>query len=46
MNLAVEAGFDEGVIQCVNASGRDAGEIFTQSDKIMKLTFTGSAEVH
>lgn len=45
IDLAVEAGFDEGVIQYVNASGRDAGEIFTQSDKIMKLTFTGSTEV-
>lgn len=45
IDLAVEAGFDKGVIQYVNASGRDAGEIFTQSDKIMKLTFTGSTEV-
>ena len=45
IDLAVEAGFDEGVIQYVNASGRDTGEIFTQSDKIMKLTFTGSTEV-
>src|SRR5699024_10825486 len=45
IDLAVEAGFDQGVIQYVNASGRDAGEIFTSSDKIMKLTFTGSTEV-
>lgn len=45
IDLAVDAGFDEGIIQYVNASGRDAGEIFTQSDKIMKLTFTGSTEV-
>lgn len=45
IDLALEAGFDEGVIQYVNASGSDAGEIFTQSDKIMKLTFTGSTEV-
>lgn len=45
IDLAVEAGFDEGVIQYVNASGRDTGEIFTASDKIMKLTFTGSTEV-
>lgn len=45
IDLAVEAGFDEGIIQYVNASGREAGEVFTQSDKIMKLTFTGSTEV-
>ena len=45
IDLAVEAGFDEGIIQYVNTSGREAGEVFTQSDKIMKLTFTGSTEV-
>ena len=45
IDLAVEAGFDKGIIQYVNASGREAGEVFTQSDKIMKLTFTGSTEV-
>ncbi|QQD85160.1 MULTISPECIES: NAD-dependent succinate-semialdehyde dehydrogenase [Jeotgalicoccus] len=45
IDLALEAGFDKGVIQYVNASGKDAGEIFTKSDKIMKLTFTGSTAV-
>lgn len=45
IDLALEAGFEKGVIQYVNASGKDAGEIFTKSDKIMKLTFTGSTPV-
>lgn len=45
IDLALEAGFEEGIIQYVNASGRDVGKIFTKSDKIMKLTFTGSTEV-
>ncbi len=45
LDLAKEAGFEEGVIQYVNASGKDAGEIFSQSDKVMKLTFTGSTAV-
>jgi succinate-semialdehyde dehydrogenase/glutarate-semialdehyde dehydrogenase len=45
IDLALDAGFDEGVIQYVNASGSTAGKVFTQSDKIMKLTFTGSTKV-
>lgn len=45
LDLALEAGFDEGVIQYVTASGRDAGEAFTESDKVMKITFTGSTAV-
>src|SRR5690625_1295841 len=45
LDLAKDAGFDEGVIQYVNASGKDAGEVFSKSDKVMKLTFTGSTAV-
>src|SRR5699024_10704447 len=45
VDLAKDAGFDEGVIQYVNASGKDAGEVFSKSDKVMKLTFTGSTAV-
>lgn len=45
LDLAKDAGFEEGVIQYVNASGKDAGEAFSQSDKVMKLTFTGSTAV-
>ena len=45
LNLALEAGFEEGVIQYVTASGKDVGEVFSQSEKIMKLTFTGSTAV-
>ncbi|WP_411842079.1 NAD-dependent succinate-semialdehyde dehydrogenase [Salinicoccus sp. HZC-1] len=45
LDLAKEAGFEEGVIQYVNASGKDAGEVFSKSDKVMKLTFTGSTAV-
>ncbi|MBY8910839.1 aldehyde dehydrogenase family protein, partial [Salinicoccus roseus] len=39
------AGFEEGVIQYVTASGKDVGEVFSHSEKIMKLTFTGSTAV-
>jgi len=45
LDLAKDAGFEAGVIQYVNASGKDAGEVFSQSDKVMKLTFTGSTAV-
>ena len=45
LDLAKDAGFEESVIQYVNASGKDAGEVFSQSEKIMKLTFTGSTAV-
>ncbi|WP_342387265.1 NAD-dependent succinate-semialdehyde dehydrogenase [Salinicoccus bachuensis] len=45
LDLALEAGFEEGVIQYVTASGKDVGEVFSKSEKIMKLTFTGSTAV-
>lgn len=45
LDLAKDAGFEESVIQYVNASGKNAGEVFSQSEKIMKLTFTGSTAV-
>ncbi|MCG1009403.1 NAD-dependent succinate-semialdehyde dehydrogenase [Salinicoccus sp. ID82-1] len=45
LDLALEAGFEEGVIQYVTASGKEAGEVFAKSEKVMKLTFTGSTAV-
>jgi succinate-semialdehyde dehydrogenase/glutarate-semialdehyde dehydrogenase len=43
--LAYEAGIPEGVIQCVNGRGRDVGKIFTDSEYVRKITFTGSTPV-
>lgn len=45
IELAHEAGIPEDAVQYVNASGRKAGEIFTSSPLIRKITFTGSTPV-
>ena len=45
IKLAQEAGFPEGVIQCVNAKGRTVGDVFTKSKFVRKITFTGSTSV-
>ncbi len=45
IELAYEAGIPEDAVQYVNASGRKAGEIFTASPLIRKITFTGSTPV-
>lgn len=45
LDLALEAGFESGVFQYVNASGKDTGEVFSTSVRVMKLTFTGSTAV-
>lgn len=45
VDLAHEAGFDKDVIQYVNGSGKDVGEIFTKHQLISKITYTGSTPV-
>lgn len=45
MELAYEAGIPEDALQFVNGSGRNVGEIFTNSPLIRKITFTGSTPV-
>ncbi|MFC4025293.1 NAD-dependent succinate-semialdehyde dehydrogenase [Oceanobacillus longus] len=45
IELAHEAGIPEHVIQCVNGSGKNVGKLFTDSDYVRKITFTGSTPV-
>lgn len=45
IELAHEAGFDQDVVQYVNARGRVVGDIFTESPAVKKITFTGSTSV-
>ncbi|MCM3570597.1 NAD-dependent succinate-semialdehyde dehydrogenase [Neobacillus mesonae] len=45
VELAHEAGIPEDVIQCVNGSGSVVGRIFTSSEYIRKITFTGSTPI-
>lgn len=45
LDLAKDAGFDDGVVQYISASGSDAGKVFTGSKKVSKITFTGSTAV-
>src|SRR5690625_626598 len=45
IDLAHEVGIPKDVIQYVNASGRVAGDIFTDSPYVRKITFTGSTNV-
>ncbi|TCP29628.1 succinate-semialdehyde dehydrogenase/glutarate-semialdehyde dehydrogenase [Scopulibacillus darangshiensis] len=45
IELAHEAGIPEDVIQYVNGRGRDVGPIFTNSEYVRKITFTGSTPV-
>lgn len=43
--LAVEAGIPAGVFQVVTGDAREIGGVLTGSDKVRKLSFTGSTEV-
>ncbi|MGU3401515.1 NAD-dependent succinate-semialdehyde dehydrogenase [Brucellaceae bacterium D45D] len=43
--LAVEAGIPAGVFQVVTGKAREIGGVLTGSDKVRKLSFTGSTEV-
>ena len=45
IELAHEAGIPVDVIQYVNGDGPDIGELFTSSEYIRKITFTGSTPV-
>lgn len=45
VELAHEAGIPENVIQYVNGRGSRVGELFTNSEYIRKITFTGSTPV-
>ena len=45
IELAHEAGIPEDVVQIINGSGREIGDIFTSSKIIRKVTFTGSTPV-
>ncbi|MEN1968769.1 NAD-dependent succinate-semialdehyde dehydrogenase [Lentibacillus sp. N15] len=45
IELAHEAGIPEDAVQCVNTRGSIAGDIFTSSDYVRKITFTGSTPV-
>lgn len=45
VQLAHDAGIPEDVIQCVNHSGKLVGDIFTGSEQVRKITFTGSTPV-
>ena len=45
VELAHEAGIPSDVIQYVNCSGRKVGDIFTSSEYVRKITFTGSTPV-
>ncbi len=45
IELAYEAGIPKSAIQYVNGSGRVIGGLFTDSDYIRKITFTGSTPV-
>ncbi|HLR18890.1 MAG TPA: NAD-dependent succinate-semialdehyde dehydrogenase [Staphylococcus sp.] len=45
VELAHEAGIPKHAISYIIASGKDAGDIFTEHDQINKITFTGSTEV-
>lgn len=43
--LAEEAGIPAGVLQVVTGEAREIGKIFTESDTVRKISFTGSTEV-
>ena len=45
IELAHEAGIPADVIQCVNGSGSKVGDLFTSSEYVRKITFTGSTPV-
>lgn len=43
--LAEQAGLPAGVFQVVTGKAREIGKVFTENDKVRKLSFTGSTEV-
>ena len=43
--LAEQAGLPAGVLQVVTGKAREIGKVLTESDKVRKLSFTGSTEV-
>lgn len=43
--LALRAGLPEGVLQIITGKSSIVGKVFTQDDRIQKLSFTGSTEV-
>jgi succinate-semialdehyde dehydrogenase / glutarate-semialdehyde dehydrogenase len=45
IELAHEAGIPEDVIQYVSGSGSEIGKLFTESEYVRKITFTGSTSV-
>lgn len=45
IELAHEAGIPTDVVQCVNGRGRVIGDLFTSSELVKKITFTGSTPV-
>ncbi|MBI5974434.1 NAD-dependent succinate-semialdehyde dehydrogenase [Staphylococcus canis] len=45
VELAHEAGIPEDVVSYIIAGGKDAGNYFTQNEKVRKVTFTGSTPV-
>src|SRR5699024_5170585 len=45
IELAHEAGVPVDVVQCINAKGSTAGDAFTGSKYVSKVTFTGSTNV-
>lgn len=45
VELAHEAGFPKDVVQCVIGEGSKIGPIFTESQEVRKITFTGSTPV-
>ncbi len=45
VELAHEAGFPQDVVQCVIGAGSAVGPVFTASEYVRKITFTGSTPV-
>ncbi|MFS0783061.1 NAD-dependent succinate-semialdehyde dehydrogenase [Bacillus sp. 1P06AnD] len=45
IELAHEAGIPEDALQCVNGEGKRIGGLFTSSEYVRKLSFTGSTSV-
>lgn len=45
MELACQAGFPKGVINCITGNPQEIGEELSYSKKVRKISFTGSAEV-
>ena len=43
--LAEEAGIPAGVLQVVTGTAREIGKVFTESNTVRKISFTGSTEV-